>query len=159
MLLLEALSRDRIWGRLFDKIDTRFPRMDHDDLLVAGVDTNTSMGMVDVEHEQCHSAVGRFSPLQCFCDSFRLLSQHNRYACCNNILQEAAVVQPGSTHNQSYRTGCFTDAGVSNCFFDSDHRVVKGKLRVIKCLKKQASSLRRFESSVFEKYQNDNMGV
>lgn len=105
MLLPEALSRDRIWGKLFDKIDTRFPRMDHEDLLVTGVDTNTSMGMVDVEHEQCHSAVGRFSPLQCFCDLFRLLSQHNKYACCNNIPQEAAVVQPGSTHNQSYRTG------------------------------------------------------
>ena len=174
------------WDQFFDKLDTCLARMEHGDVLVAGVDTNSSMGMVDVEHKQCHSAVGRFGLPHFNASGTRFASYLNT----SNMRAVTTFFKKRSyatwTHprsklphqidhiitsgNELFR---FTDAGVSDCLIDSDHRAVKCKLRIMKRLKKQSSPrelLRRLDCSVLkdtdtekrycskvvEKYQNDN---
>ena len=141
------------WDSFLDTLDTCLARMEHNDILVIGADTNSSMGVsVPRENDRHLKSTGQFGMTHRNAAGERFSSylsmgnmravttffKKKNYATWNHPRSKLPH-QIDHIITSSKDLVKFTDAGLTDCLVDSDHRAVKCSLRIMKRLKKQAT--------------------
>ena len=160
------------WDDFFDCIDICLSRMHHNDTLLIGCDTNSSMGTRTSPRE---SAVGNMCSVGCHGISHvnesgrRFLS----YLELNNLVTLTTYFQkknygtwmhPRSKnlhqidHFLTRKTDFhrFKDAGVTSPLLDSDHRAIQCRLKVVCFLKKEVTPRSKMLHLDHSKLQQDD---
>lgn len=143
-----------VWDTFLESVDRCLSRMEHDDILVMGTDTNSSMGITVPDDNDKHTKpIGQFGARHQNAAGERFASylsvsnmravttffKKKNYATWNHPRSKLPhqidhIITAGKDLIR------FTDAGVTDCLIDSDHRAVKCALRIMKRLKKQATA-------------------
>ena len=166
---------DSVWNEYYDQLDTCIQRRRQGDILVIGTDSNSSIGTMPTDRDQCirqHGPVGQFGLNNVNVAGRRLrayLSTNNLVAAstCFKKRNYGTWQHPRSrlmhqidhfiVNNSSFK--CVLDAGITEPILYSDHRAIKCRLRVMCRLKKRSEPRQKLLRLDYSKLNDNNVST
>ena len=145
-----------LWEEFFERLDTCMSRKVKDDILMIGMDSNSSIGTMKRDDHQDMTAVGPYglNHINAAGERLRTYLEVNNLVSLTTYFKKSAYatwIHPRSkkphqidhfiTSKSDFKR--IVDAGRTNPILDSDHLAIKCKLRVAVRLKKRSTSARQ----------------